>query len=86
MIILDRVKIINGIQPSLTTENNNINNINDNDDIVNPHLLNILNWSPLENLVSNKSQTTTNDENESKSKNGYNAVQISIELQKKMLK
>jgi hypothetical protein len=30
--------------------------------------------------------TTTNDENEPKSKNGYNAVQISIELQKKMLK
>jgi hypothetical protein len=80
------VKIINGIQPSLTTENNNINNINDNDEIVNPHLLNILNWSPLENLTTNKSLTATNDENESKSKNGYNAVQISIELQKKMLK
>jgi hypothetical protein len=45
----------------------------------------------LENLVTNKTgspppPTTTNDENESKSKNGYNAVQISIELQKKMLK
>lgn len=80
------MKIINGIQPSLTTENNNINNINDNDEIVNPRLLNILNWSPLENLTTNKSLTATNDENESKSKNGYNAVQISIELQKKMLK
>jgi len=85
IIILDRVKVINGIQPSLTSENNKNNaNTNENDEIENPRLLNILNWSPLENLVTNK--TTTNDENESKSKNGYNAVQISIELQKKMLK
>jgi len=36
--------------------------------------------------VTNKTGPKTNDENESKSKNGYNAVQISIELQKKMLK
>ncbi len=88
MIILDRVKVINGIQPSLTFENKNTNNnTNENDEIENPHLLNILNWSPLENLATNKTTTmTTNDENESKSKNGYNAVQISIELQKKMLK
>ncbi len=87
MFILDRVKVINGIQPPLPTENNNKNN-NENDEIENPHLLNILNWSPLENLVTNKTPTTTviNDENEPKSKNGYNAVQISIELQKKMLK
>jgi hypothetical protein len=90
---LDRVKVINGIQPPLTTENKNNNN--NNDEIENPHLLNILNWSPLEDLVTDKTvappplpttTTTTNDENEPKSKNGYNAVQISIELQKKMLK
>jgi hypothetical protein len=75
------------MQPPLTTENNNNNNT-DIDQIEHLHLLNILNWSPLENLVTNKTPTTTviNDENEPKSKNGYNAVQISIELQKKMLK
>ncbi len=86
-IILDRVKVINGIQPPLTYENNNNNNDNnnENDQIENLGLLNILNWSPLENLITNKT-TIVNDENESKSKNGYNAVQISIELQKKMLK
>jgi hypothetical protein len=78
------VKIINGLQPSLTSDNNNNN---ETDEIENPHLLNILNWSPLEHLPTNKAiPPITNDENESKSKNGYNAVQISIELQKKMLK
>ncbi|CAF0945533.1 unnamed protein product [Adineta steineri] len=98
-----RVKIINGIQPSLTSENTTstttpttttttsssssttaINNT-ELDEIENPRLLNILNWSPLENLVTNKTTLAINDENETKTKNGYNAVQISIELQKKML-
>jgi hypothetical protein len=74
------------MQPSLSFENNNNNN-EKNDEMENPHLLNILNWSLLDNLATNKTTLiTTNDENESKSKNGYNAVQISIELQKKMLK
>lgn len=83
-VFVDRVKVINGIQPPLTSENNN--NINENDQIENIHLLNILNWSPLEDLRTNKAIPTNNAENESRSKNGYNAVQISIELQKKMLK
>ena len=76
------MKVINGIQPSSTSENN----INENDQMENIHLLNILNWSPLEDLRPNKAIPSNNSENESKSKNGYNAVQISIELQKKMLK
>jgi len=79
------------MQPSLTSDNTtNTTTTNDNnnetDEIVNPRLLNILNWSPLENLVPNTTTVPINDENEPKSKNGYNAVQISIELQKKMLK
>lgn len=93
--LIDRVKVINGTQPPLTSENNTNNNINnDSGEIENARLLNILNWSPLENLVINTTtQVATspppqiaNDENEPKSKNSYNAVQISIELQKKMLK
>jgi hypothetical protein len=73
--------------PSTSDNHNNSNNNNDNDQIENPRLLNILNWSPLEDLVPTKTTTTSvNDENEPKAKNGYNAVQISIELQKKMLK
>jgi hypothetical protein len=77
------------MQPSLTSDNNTNTPTNDNnetDEIVNPRLLNILNWSPLENLVTNTTALPINDENEPKAKNGYNAVQISIELQKKMLK
>jgi hypothetical protein len=78
------------MQPSLTSDNTTNTTTNDNnnetDEIVNPRLLNILNWSPLENLVPNPTTVPINDENEPKSKNGYNAVQISIELQKKMLK
>ncbi len=77
------------MQPSLTSDNTTNTTTNDNnetDEIVNPRLLNILNWSPLENLVTNTTTVPINDENEPKSKNGYNAVQISIELQKKMLK
>ncbi|CAF1256755.1 unnamed protein product [Rotaria magnacalcarata] len=84
-----RVKVINGVQPPLTLENNNNNNnINESDEIKNSRLLNILNWSPLESLTTDTALSTTvqiNDENEPKSKNVYNAVQISIELQKKML-
>ncbi|CAF1949822.1 unnamed protein product [Rotaria magnacalcarata] len=87
--IIDRVKVINGVQPPLTLENNNNNNnINESDEIKNSRLLNILNWSPLESLTTDTALSTTvqiNDENEPKSKNVYNAVQISIELQKKML-
>lgn len=88
LVAVDRVKVINGIQPPLTSENNNTNNnnINENDQIENIHLLNILNWSPLENLRTNKAIPSNNNDNESRSKNGYNAVQISIEIQKKMLK
>jgi len=52
------------------------------DEIENIHLLNVLNWSPLEDLVI----TTQPATDESKLKNFYNAVQLSIELQKKMLK
>jgi len=56
-----------------TTSSNEIENI---------HLLNVLNWSPLEDLVI----TTQPSTDEPKLKNFYNAVQLSIELQKKMLK
>ncbi len=55
------------------------------DGIENIHLLNVLNWSPLENLAIKKPSETIKDENEIRFKNGYNAVQLSIELQKKML-
>ncbi len=51
------------------------------DEIENIHLLNVLNWSPLEDLVITQPST-----DEPKLKNFYNAVQLSIELQKKMLK
>jgi hypothetical protein len=79
-INLDRVKVVNGMCSTTSI-----------DEIENTHLLNVLNWSPLESLNITKPSTTTTgtlvkDENETKSKNGYNAVQISIELQKKMLK
>lgn len=106
--MLDRVKITNGMHSSSTfqsdttntnktTNNNNtettLSTIDNNDDIDITRLLNILNWSPLEDLVTPTTTTTVgvippsnNEENESKSKNGYNAVQISIELQKKMLR
>jgi hypothetical protein len=53
------------------------------DQMENIHLLNILNWSTVENFVS---KTTTTNETESIFKHSYNAVQLSIELQKKMLK
>ena len=66
-------------------DNNNEKLITDNDDIEITRLLNVLNWSPLDDINTNK-PTVTNDENELKSKTNYNAVQISIELQKKMLK
>ena len=61
-----------------------------NDEIENIHLLNVLNWSPLESLNITKpsitsAETSVKDENDSKSRTDYNAVQISIELQKKML-
>ena len=79
-----------------TNHNNNNNNettlttIDNNDDIDITRLLNILNWSPLEELVTTTTAAvippSTNEDNETKSKNGYNAVQISIELQKKMLR
>jgi hypothetical protein len=55
-------------------------------EIESTNLLNVLNWSPLDNLVTSKSSTNVKDENETKFKNGYNAVQISVELQKRMLK
>ena len=56
-------------------------------EIENNHLLNVLNWSPLENLVTSRpSISKAKDDNEAKLKNGYNAVQISVELQKRMLK
>ena len=72
---IDRVKVINGMCSSTSST-----------EIEHTHLLNVLNWSPLENLVTSKSTPNIKDDNESKLKNGYNAVQISVELQKKMLK
>lgn len=63
---------------------NNTTSIDENENI---HLLNVLNWSPLENLITNnKSSTMNKDENDLKYKNAYSPVQLSIELQKKMLK
>ena len=47
-------------------------------------MLNILNWSPVENLVDTRPSAAT--ENESKAKGTLSAVPLSIELQKKMLK
>ena len=90
-ISIDRVKIINGIQPPLPSERSTANENNTElDEIQNPALLNVLNWSPVENLLPYKSTppppAAVSEENESRSKNSYNAVQISIELQKKMLK
>ena len=72
---LDRVKVVNGMcsTPSI-------------DGIENLHLLNVLNWSPLEDFSVKKSSLTIKDDNDAKLKNSYNAVQLSIELQKKMLK
>jgi hypothetical protein len=52
------------------------------DEVENIHLLNVLNWSPVVNIISKK----TSIETESTPKHSYNAVQLSIELQKKMLK
>ncbi len=72
---LDRVKLINGMRSPTSS-----------DEIENIHLLNVLNWSPLENLFINKPSTTKKDETEPILKHSYNPVQLSIELQKKMLK
>jgi len=73
---LDRVKVVNGM--CSTTSSDEIENI---------HLLNVLNWSPLENLVIDKSSTTIiKEENQSTFKHSFSPVQLSIELQKKMLK
>ena len=92
MFDVDRVKVTNGMHPSSTFQSDtqtqskgNGDHTDDSDDFENTRLLNILNWSPLEDLVTNKAIPVL-DENESRSKNSYNAVQISIELQKKMLK
>lgn len=70
---------------TVTNTNSTHDLTNETDDIETSRLLNILNWSPLEDLVTTKNPAI-NEENESKSKNSYNAVQISIELQKKMLR
>ncbi|CAF4767308.1 unnamed protein product, partial [Rotaria magnacalcarata] len=52
-------------------------------------LLNVLNWSPLQSLTTSKSITTdgtiVKDDNELRSKNAYNTVRVSIEIQQKML-
>ena len=90
-LIIDRVKVINGKQPLLSSENNSYDKNSEHDENEIPRLLNVLNWSPLEDLVTNKTPTSSskisiNGENERKSKASYNAVQVSIELQKKMLK
>ncbi|UJR16365.1 hypothetical protein I4U23_003268 [Adineta vaga] len=69
-----RVKVVNGMCSTTSI-----------DEIENIHLLNVLNWSPFEDSNINKSSTTIKDDNDSKLKNSYNAVQLSIELQKKML-
>ncbi len=74
-INLDRVKVVNGMCSSASC--NEIENI---------HLLNVLNWSPLENLMINTTSPTIKNENELKLKQNFNTVQLSIELQKKMLK
>jgi hypothetical protein len=106
VIIIDRVKVVNGMcavapPPSSDSNINNNNNNSTNDEIENPYLLNVLNWSPIENLIIPKATTEivspskrtsetggtqANEENETKTKTGFNAVQMSIELQKKMLK
>jgi hypothetical protein len=103
VFIEDRVKLVHGMHPSSTFQSDTNTGNNDNephlvdhqqtsndyDDIETARLLNILNWSALEDLLPTKTSLTGTapiDENESKSKNGYNAVQISIELQKKMLR
>ncbi|CAF0892229.1 unnamed protein product [Adineta steineri] len=69
-----RVKVINGICSNTST-----------DEFENTHLLNVLNWSPLEDLVIEKPLTIIKEDDEIKSKNFYNAVQLSIELQKRMI-
>lgn len=78
MTILDRVKVVNGMCATTTCH-----------DIEHTHLLNILNWSPMDSLNISKpsaiENSTVKNDNESKSKTVYNTVQISIELQKKML-
>ena len=79
LIKLDRVKVVNGLCATSSCN-----------DTEHAHLLNILNWSPMQSLNIRKSATvedsTVKNDNESKSKTIYNTVQISIELQKKMLK
>lgn len=78
---LDRVKVVNEIQSTSSTGG-----------MENSHLLNVLNWSPVENLTISKSTvidgTIGKDENDLKSKNVQNvlgAVKLSIEIQQKML-
>ncbi|CAF0844023.1 unnamed protein product [Rotaria sordida] len=68
-----RIKVVNGMYS--TTSSDGTENI---------HLLNVLNWSQLKNLTLTEG-TTIKDENELKTKNFYNTVQFSIELQQKML-
>jgi len=74
-IQIDRVKVINGMCSSTTTSTDETENI---------HLLNVLNWSPLESIITTNNKPKT--ENDFTYKNVYSAVQLSIELQKKMLK
>ncbi|CAF1332776.1 unnamed protein product [Rotaria magnacalcarata] len=73
-----RVKVVNGMCSTASSHTDE-----------NTHLLNVLNWSPLQSLTTSKSITTdgtiVKDDNELRSKNAYNTVRVSIEIQQKML-
>ncbi|CAF1684762.1 unnamed protein product, partial [Didymodactylos carnosus] len=88
----DRVKVINGVCPDEITDNSihyllNVLNCTPQDKfkITNNGEISTVKTSDLTN-IENKQQKETNENLEPKSKNGFNAVQLSIELQKKMLK
>ncbi|CAF0910468.1 unnamed protein product [Didymodactylos carnosus] len=86
-----RVKVINGVCPDEITDNSihyllNVLNCTPQDKfkITNNGEISTVKTSDLTN-IENKQQKETNENLEPKSKNGFNAVQLSIELQKKML-
>ncbi|CAF0762548.1 unnamed protein product, partial [Didymodactylos carnosus] len=86
-----RVKVINGACPDDTTDNSiyyllNVLNCTVQDKFKIISSGESLSLGKISDLTEeNKQLKETNDDYEPKSKNGFNAVQLSIELQKKML-
>ena len=75
LIILDRVKVINGMcstGSSVGTDSS--------------QLLNVLNWSTLESFERVRIFSTDTSADKDENNGSMNAVQTSIELQRRMLK